>query len=244
MTRTFLNRAIVTALLLIAARPALAQPRDEGLPLPVKTETKPGEGTIAPRRTAEGTLVFYRRVSSWEMRKIQAKGGLFVTPGSGESFVSSSREYVDQLGARHPKDYENLMVIEVSAEAMKELEKIGLRASGPLLEKLYPNMKVMEKDRPDAVHFKAELGALNLGLRTASIEVFNKYVKSIKVQADAKLTIPPGERSIKERVRRSFEDEKTKPTASKTVEKTTGMADLLKRRMAEARSKEKTKIGR
>jgi hypothetical protein len=47
----------------------------------------------------EDVTTFYRRVSDWEKRKVLKTGELFVTPGSGETFVSTSREYVDQLGA-------------------------------------------------------------------------------------------------------------------------------------------------
>lgn len=190
-----LERWLAIALLVLAAavvpaRPALAQDED-----PVPASSKPG---IAFDRSPSGNILVYRRVSDWEMRQIKKRGGLFVTPGSGESFVSTSRAYVDQLGARHPKDYANLMVIEVDPAALPELEKIGLKASGPVTDQLYPKMPKMEAGRPDAVHFKGELGALNLGFREGSIPVFNRFVKKIAVDEDARLTVPRNAGSIKQ----------------------------------------------
>jgi hypothetical protein len=193
MIRTTRLASLALLASLFVATPALAQ--DEGgLPPIASSATSP----IAFDRNASGNVLLYRRVSDWEKRQIEKRGGLFVTPGSGESFVSTSRPYVDQLGARHPKDYANLMVLEVDPAAIPELEKIGLRASGPLLEKLYPKMPEMAKERPDAVHFKAELGALNFGLRPGSIATFNKYVKSIQVDKTARLEVPKEAKSIKQ----------------------------------------------
>jgi hypothetical protein len=176
----------------------------------------------------EDVTTFYRRVSDWEKRKVLKTGELFVTPGSGETFVSTSREYVDQLGARHPKDYANLLVITVEKATLRALEKLGLRSSGGLLDRMYPDMPIMEKDRPDAVHFKAEKGALNLGLRTGSIENFNEYIKSIKVDETARLTVPKDATSIKDRFRRGSERGKT-----------TGVTDVLDTRMRDAKDGER-----
>ncbi len=196
------------------ASPALAQPTP-------RTE---------PERNANGDYIFYRRVSSWEMRKVLKNNGLFVTPGSGETFVSTSREYVDQLGARHPKDYANLLILEVKAGVMEALEKLGLRAPGSFLAKLYPNMPLMEKDRPDAVHFKAELEVLNLGLRTGSIERFNEFVRTVRVDKTATLTVPRDARSIKENLRRGVERGKT-----------AGVTEVLTARTLDAKNRDRTR---
>lgn len=211
MLRRFLL-AVFTALAL--ATPALAQPTPSS----------------EPAKNANGDYVFYRRVSRWEMGKVLKNNGLFVTPGSGESFVSTSREYVDQLGARHPKDYAHLLVIEVKAGVMEALEKLGLRAPGSFLEKLYPDMKLMEKNRPDAVHFKAELDVLNLGLRTGSIERFNEYVRTIRVDKTATLAIPTDSKSIKENLRRGVERGKTP-----------GVTSVLTTRMSDAKDRDRTR---
>ncbi len=236
--KNLLALALAAFLLAPAATPAWAQ--DTGLAPPPRAPTSTS-AKLGPARNAAGNLVFYRRVSNWELKQIKSRNGLFVTPGSGESFVSTSREYVDQLGARHPKDYANLVVIEVSPEAMKELEKIGLRASGPALEEAFPKMKVMEKDRPDAVHFKSELGALNLGFRKESIEVFNKYIKKINVDATAKLAFAADDRTIKERVTRP--DPKLNDR-SRDGERTGGMSDVLDRRVREGRETSRERGGR
>jgi hypothetical protein len=165
---------------------------------------------LALDRAPNGDILVYRRVSDWERRQIKKRGGLFVTPGSGESFVSTSRAYVDQLGDRHPKDYANLMVIELDPTALAEFEKIGLRGSGVLPKQLYPKMPTMEKDRPDAIHFKAELGALNLGLRDGSVAVFNKHVTTIRVDETARLAVPKDAGSIKQAERDKRAEERAK----------------------------------
>lgn len=212
MLRRFIV-AFFAALLL--AGPALAQPTPR----------------TAPEETADGTVIFYRRVSAWEKKNVLKKGGLFVTPGSGETFVSTSREYVDQLGARHPKDYAHLLVIECEKGVMAALEALGLRAPGSFMKKLYPDMGEMTKDRPDAVHFKAELDVLNLGLRTGSIDRFNEYVKTIKVDESAKLTVPKDSKSIKENIReRGFQRSRT-----------SGLTGLLDARTADAKDADKDK---
>jgi hypothetical protein len=195
--------ALLAAALL--ALPTTVRAQDDGIAKP----QKPAK-TVQLDHAPDGNILVYRRVSDWEMRQITKRGALFVTPGSGESFVSTSRAYVDQLGARHPKDYANLMVIEVDPKALPELEKIGLRASGSLLEQLYPNMPEMEGGRPDAVHFKAELGALNLGFRDGSVKVFNQYVRGISVDKTARLEVPKNAGSIKQGQRDKAAKERAK----------------------------------
>ncbi|MEZ0228791.1 MAG: hypothetical protein ACAI25_09215 [Planctomycetota bacterium] len=215
MLRRFLL-AVFTAFLL--ATPALAQPNPQPAP---RSE---------PERNANGDFIFYRRVSNWEMRNVLKKNGLFLTPGSGETFISTSREYVDQLGARHPKDYANLLILEVQVGVMEALEKLGLRSPGNFLAKLYPNMPAMEKDRPDAVHFKAEMEVLNLGLRTGSIDRFNEFLRTIRVDKTATLTVPKDTRSIKERYRRGVERGTT-----------TGVTEVLTARTLDAKDRDRTR---
>src|SRR4051812_27732393 len=92
--RSFVSLVLGLGFLVAASAPALAQPDSrDGLPPPPKPVAKGKDDKPAPRleptKDADGNLIFYRRVSSWELKKLLSKGGLFVTPGSGESFIST-----------------------------------------------------------------------------------------------------------------------------------------------------------
>ena len=218
-----IQRSLLALTLLLAclAGPVLADPPGDGLPTPgaVTPKTTP---TILPN----GNIVVYRRVSAWELWQTSRRGNkLFMTPGTGEKFVSLSREYVDNLGARHPKDYEHLMEIELKPNALEVLSKIGLRAEGPLLAKLFPRMGVMSSGKPNAVHFKSELGVLNIGLRDGSLPVFNDLVVEIRTVKEARFKI----------TKEADKDEKEKEAKEKPADKPAPVStrDRLRRTIGE-----------
>ena len=240
-----IQRSLLALTLLLAclAGPVLADPPGDGLPTPgaVTPKTTP---TILPN----GNIVVYRRVSAWELWQTSRRGNkLFMTPGTGEKFVSLSREYVDNLGARHPKDYEHLMEIELKPNALEVLSKIGLRAEGPLLAKLFPKMGVMVSGRPSAVHFKSELGVVNIGLREGSLPVFNDLVVEIRTVKEARFKITkekdkdeektkekpsdkPAPVSTRDRLRRTI-GELNKPRAE-----VAGLTSILERRVSDTKT--------
>jgi hypothetical protein len=136
-------------------------------------------GLGVPAQAPNGNLIVWRAVSDAELADIQRTGGLSLKNGVGESFVSSSRDYVQQLAARQPNLYPHLLQIELAPDALSQLEQIGVRAPSSQLAAAYPNMPPVAKGMVDAVHFKAELGTLNLGLRSGSVKTFNGLVKSV-----------------------------------------------------------------
>lgn len=180
-TRNSLLRARSWILALVLGFAAVAPVHADPAPPPSTARPKKVQLTpqSTPEVTADGNLVVWRRVSAWEAGRIAKLKKLFLPPGTGESFVSTSREYVDQLAERHPKAYERTIRIELAPEAWAALVAIGRRAPDPALKKLFPAMREMSKDQPGAIHFKAELGVVNLGMREGSIETFNGFIRKI-----------------------------------------------------------------
>ena len=101
-------------------------------------------------------------------------GGLSVR---GESFVAQDLDYVQQLAARHPSLYETITRFEMQPGTADALIGAGARGPGRLLEDAgFGGLPWIQKGMTDAVHIKAELGAVTYGLRPGSAGIFNSRI--------------------------------------------------------------------
>lgn len=110
-------------------------------------------------------------MSNAELDSLSATGRL--TP-RGESFVTQDLGYVQQLAARHPDLYENIVRFDMAPGTRQALIDAGARSPGRLLEEAgLGHLPLIQKGMQNAVHIKGELGAINYGLRSGSAEIFN-----------------------------------------------------------------------
>lgn len=120
--------------------------------------------------------IFYRGMSNAELKGLESEGRLSVR---GESFVTQSRAYVEQLPARHPELYQNIVGFEMAPGTQEALVAAGARGPGLLLEEAgLGALPWIQRGMIDAVHIKAELGAITYGLRSGSADIFNSRIVS------------------------------------------------------------------
>jgi hypothetical protein len=113
-------------------------------------------------------------MSNAEYQGVQANGGLSVR---GENFVTQSLGYVQQLAARHPSWYEKIVRFDMAPGTRDALLAAGVRGQGRLLDEMgFGDMPIIAKGLNDAVHIKAELGAVTYGLRSGSVNIFNSRI--------------------------------------------------------------------
>ncbi len=134
------------------------------------------------RMSLRNAELYLRAVDVDQLARIKASGWsrLVLRAGSGESFISTSLEYVEGLARRHPDWYPHLLEIYAKRGTLDKLASIGRRSPGELTENLFPAIPMIEKGQKHVAHFKGELGALNIGLRQKSIKSFNKYIIDIR----------------------------------------------------------------
>jgi len=121
-----------------------------------------------------GTETFYRGMSNAEYQGVQNSGGL--SP-RGESFVTQSLGYVQQLAARYPDLYQTIVRFDMAPGTVEALLAAGARGAGKLLDDSgLGNMQTIGKGMADVVHVKAERGAVTYGLRSGSADIFNSRI--------------------------------------------------------------------
>jgi RHS repeat-associated protein len=124
----------------------------------------------------ERVEVFYRGMSNAEHDALKAAGGL---APRGESFVTQRLTYVQQLAARHPELYEKIVQFEMQPGTRDALIAAGARSPGKALEEAgLGRLPLIERGMKDVVHVKGELGAVNYGLRSGSVDIFNDRIIS------------------------------------------------------------------
>jgi RHS repeat-associated protein len=130
----------------------------------------------------EAYEVFYRGMSRAEFEgQLKTKGTLY--PRNGESFVTQDLDYIRQLAARNPNEYEVLVRFEMAPGTRDALMAAGVRdeqlshaARRMGLEDLPTFVKGQRL--PGAVHVKTELDYLTFGLRRGSVDIFNSRIQS------------------------------------------------------------------
>ncbi len=95
----------------------------------------------------------------------------------GESFVTQELRYVQQLAARHPDLYERIVRFEMAPGTRQTLMDAGARSPGRALEEAgLGHLPLIQKGMSNVVHVKGELGAINYGLRSGSVDIFNSRI--------------------------------------------------------------------
>ena len=85
--------------------------------------------------------------------------------------------YIEQLAARHPDLYTHVVRFELQAGTRQTLIDIGARNSAKILEEAgLGHLPLMRRGMLDAVHIKGEGTAINFGLRSGSVDVFNRAI--------------------------------------------------------------------
>ncbi len=125
--------------------------------------------------------IFYRAMSNEEYSGLGSNGEIAIR--QTENFVSQSPEYVIQLAARYPHLYQKLVVYVMESGTKNALALNGAVSNGA--ENLDPtlaglrNIASYPRQYPNVVHIKGETGgAINYGLRTGTVHIFNNRIKS------------------------------------------------------------------
>ncbi len=125
-------------------------------------------------RLGGATETFYRGMSNAELAGLSRTGALSVR---GESFVTQNLPYVEQLAARHPNLYQTIVRFEMQPGTQQALVSAGARSPGRLLvDEGLGHLPMISRGMPNVVHVKAELDAINYGLRPGSAEIFNSRI--------------------------------------------------------------------
>ena len=132
----------------------------------------------AAGNAAGGTETFYRGMSNAEYEGLQNSGGL--SP-QGESFVTQSLGFIQQLAARHPELYQTIIRFDMAPGTRDALLEAGARSKGNLLDEMgFGDMPAIGKGMIDVVHIKAERGAVTYGLRQGSADIFNSRILGLE----------------------------------------------------------------
>jgi RHS repeat-associated protein len=134
-------------------------------------------GEATTEAASGGSQIFYRGMSNAELGGVQSSGAL--TLRGGESFVTQERSFVEQLAARHPDLYQNIVAFEMTPGTREALVAAGARGPGTVIEEAgLGNLPWIEKGMTNVVYIKAERGAITYGLRSGSVNIFNNRILS------------------------------------------------------------------
>ena len=104
-----------------------------------------------------------------------------VTP-RGENFVTQDRAYIEQLAARHPGTYDNIVRFEVRPRhdrrdgRRRRHQPVGPVDSNPR----YADLPRIGRGDTTHVHIKGEGTSVNYGLRRDSADIFNSGIQGIR----------------------------------------------------------------
>ncbi len=93
--------------------------------------------------------IYVRAVDVDQLARIKASGWsrLVLRGGSGESFISTSRKYVEGLAHRHSDWYPHQLEIYAKRGTLDKLATIGARSDSELTEQLFPAMPLIGKGK-------------------------------------------------------------------------------------------------
>lgn len=125
--------------------------------------------------------IFYRAVSETELKHIQQAGKLVLE--SGELFITQELAWVRRY-ARTSKAgrYDYLLKITTQAGTVNWLFSIGKRHQGSLSARdEYPFLSPLRRGERNAIHIKVQKGVVTYGLRSGTIEDFNRRIQNITI---------------------------------------------------------------
>ncbi|CAA9517595.1 MAG: hypothetical protein AVDCRST_MAG67-3157 [uncultured Solirubrobacteraceae bacterium] len=138
-----------------------------------------GAGGVGWRLGRNRPEVFYRGMSENEMASVIRNRG--ITP-RGENFVTQDRAYIEQLAARHPGDYDNIVRFETRPGTRGALIESGGTSRSGLVDNdpQLADLPRIERGNTEQVHIKGEGQSINFGLRRDSADIFNTRVQGIR----------------------------------------------------------------
>ena len=138
-----------------------------------------GASIAAARGMGSNYETFYRAMSKTDYQMLLGTGKL---PATSETFISSSREYVEK--------YDGVVVeFQMRPGTTQALEKIGVRDGSKLVEGAYPNMPhvtAAQKWKKHNAYFKGETKeTINIGLGEGkALDTFNDNIGSFNAIRD------------------------------------------------------------
>jgi hypothetical protein len=138
-----------------------------------------GTGGVGWRLGRNRPDVFYRGMGEDELTSVMRNRG--ITP-RGENFVTQDRAYIDQLSARHPGTYDNVVRFETRPGTRDALIESGGTSRSGLVDNdpQLSDLPRIERGNPGQVHIKGEGQSINFGLRRDSADIFNTRIQGIR----------------------------------------------------------------
>ena len=123
--------------------------------------------------------VYYRGMSPEELASVRSVRG--VTP-RGENFVTQDRAYIEQLAARHPGTYDNIVRFEVRPGTTDAMVDAGATSRSGLIDSnpRYADLPRIGRGDTTHIHIKGEGTSVNYGLRRDSADIFNSGIQGIR----------------------------------------------------------------
>jgi hypothetical protein len=117
-------------------------------------------------------------MSPEELASVRSVKG--ITP-RGENFVTQDRAYIEQLAARHPGTYDNIVRIETRPGTRDALIDSGATSRSAAVDGNpdFDGLPRVPKGSPDVVHIKGEGSSINYGLRRNTADIFNDRIQHI-----------------------------------------------------------------
>ena len=138
-----------------------------------------GAGGVGWRLGRNTPEVYYRGMGPEELPGVMANRG--ITP-RGENFVTQDRAYIEQLAARRPGEFDNVVRFEVRPGTTKAMQDAGATSRSNLVDSTerLRDLPRIERGQTDVIHIKGEGTAINYGLREDSADVFNDRIQGIR----------------------------------------------------------------
>ena len=108
--------------------------------------------------------VYYRGMGPDELAGVRSNVG--ITP-RGENFVTQDRAYIEQLAARHPGTYDNIVRFEMRPGTTDAMIDAGATSRSGIVDSnpRFADLPRMTRGMRDHIHIKGEDESINYGLR-------------------------------------------------------------------------------
>jgi hypothetical protein len=138
-----------------------------------------GAGGVGWRLGRNTPEVYYRGMAPEELAGVMANKG--ITP-RGENFITQDVGYIDQLAARHPGLYDNIVRFEVKPGTTQAMHDVGATSRSNLVDtnEALRDLPRIKSGQTDVIHIKGEDQSINYGLRSDSADVFNNRIQGIR----------------------------------------------------------------
>jgi RHS repeat-associated protein len=138
-----------------------------------------GAGGVGWRLGRNTPEVYYRGMGPEELAGVMANKG--ITP-RGENFITKDVGYINQLAARDPGVYDDLVRFEVKPGTTQAMQDVGATSRSNLVDNnpALRDLPRIQRGQTDVIHIKGEGTSINYGLREHSAHVFNDRIQGIR----------------------------------------------------------------